>query len=152
MNGAPRAAVGEGALAECVPTEQCWEGCEGDRCSLWRLCMWVTLLRKKENENKTNSFLVALIWPSIGCPRHNFLRNRMFIIQINYRKTQFPFTIIKADSPFILSVCNCGTLFILLNYVKHFNVTWYQRTPTSLFYNLLLINSIVGCFIIWTCE
>lgn len=52
MDQLPHAVLGE-PDKQSVPTEQSWEGYEGDRCLFWRLCMWVTTIRKKQNEKKT---------------------------------------------------------------------------------------------------
>ena len=51
MDQVPHAVLGD-PDKQSIPTEQWWEDSEGDRCLFWRLCMWVTIITKRENKKK----------------------------------------------------------------------------------------------------
>ena len=123
-----------------VPTEQRWEGYEGDRCSFWRLCMWVTIIRKKENENKTKliSTDIDLTFSWVSWAQFSKQYGVYYIKQIT---KIIPFTIIETDSAFILFVI---VVLYTFKIMKKSCVPWNQRILNLLYYTL--INSILSCF------
>lgn len=110
MGQVPHAVLREPVMQN-VPTEQRWEGCEGDRCSFCRLRMWVTIIRKKESENKMKllSTDIDLTFSWVSWAQFSKQYGVYYIKQIT---KIIPFTIIETDSAFILFVIVVLYLYI----------------------------------------